>query len=109
MAASTDVNPGGSSSEDERTTKSGPANPQGSNHLDAPTPPGGPLRSDAPSGSATPGGPGSPVQPGQPEEPERPMRTIEEPVGRRGEHSATTPQEDNAESSQGEPSDDSGH
>ena len=103
MAAS-DVNPGGASSEESATTKPGPANPQGSSDLDAPTPPGGPLRSDAPSGPTAPGGPGTPVQPGDPKEAEKPMRPVDEPVG------ADRPetQDVNAETSQGEPSDDSG-
>ena len=43
--------------ENNETTKPGPANPQGSSDLDAPTPPGGPMRSDAPSGGNAPGGP----------------------------------------------------
>lgn len=106
MAASRDVNQDGPTSEGDRTTKPGPANPQGSDRLDAPTPPGGPLRSDAPSGPVAPGGPGTPARSG---EPEKPMRTVEEPVGPRNGEGATTPQEHNAESSQGEPSDDSGH
>lgn len=105
MAAS-DVNPGGKPSEDE-TTKPGPANPQGSSDLDAPTPPGGPLRNDAAAGSVAPGGPGTAVQPGEPEQPDRPMRKIEEPVGAPGTDGG--PHEDaNAQTSQGQPSDDSG-
>ncbi len=103
MAAS-DVNPGGASSEESATTKPGPANPQGSSDLDAPTPPGGPLRSDAPAGSTAPGGPGTPVQPGDPKEAEKPMRPVDEPVG--ADRSST--EDVNAQTSQGEPSDDSG-
>jgi hypothetical protein len=109
MAASADVNPGARETEDQGTTKPGPANPQGSSDLDAPTPPGGPLRSDAPAGPVTPGGPGTPAQPGEPQEAERPTRTVEEPVGPSGSQTSSTAQEQNAESSQGEPSDDSGH
>ncbi len=104
MAAS-DENRGGSPSQDE-TTKPGPANPQGSSDLDAPTPPGGPLRNDAPAGSVAPGGPGTPVQPGEPREQERPMREVDEPVGDAGRTTSTA--DPNAQTSQGEPSDDSG-
>jgi hypothetical protein len=104
MAAS-DVNPGGASSEENATTKPGPANPQASSDLDAPTPPGGPLRNDAPAGQTAPGGPGTPVQPGEPEEAERPMRPVEEPVGTDRPAAA---EDENAQTSQGEPSDDSG-
>ncbi|HEX6248751.1 MAG TPA: hypothetical protein VFZ64_12850 [Nocardioidaceae bacterium] len=104
MAAS-DANHGGTPSPDE-TTKPGPANPQESGDLDAPTPPGGPLRSDAPAGPVAPGGPGTPVQPGEPRETERPMRPVEEPVGDVGH--ATTTEDVNAQTSQGQPSDDSG-
>lgn len=109
MAASTNVSTGGTQSgNDEHTTKPGPANPQGSADLDAPTPPGGPLRSDAPSASVAPGGPGTPVQPGRAEPSEKPMRRVEEPRGPRDEDAQVTPQEENADSSQGEPSDNSG-
>lgn len=104
MAAS-DAKPGGTPSPDE-TTKPGPANPQGSGGLDAPTPPGGPLRSDSADGSVAPGGPGTPVQPGEPEEQKKAMRPVEEPVGDAGH--ATTTDDVNAQTSQGEPSDDSG-
>ena len=41
-----------STNENDATTKQGPANPQGSEDLDAPTPPGGPQRSDAPGQNA---------------------------------------------------------
>ncbi len=105
MAAS-DENRGGTPSQDE-TTKTGPANPQGSSHLDAPTPPGGPLRSDAPAGSVAPGGPGTPAQPGEPEGQEGPMRRVDEPVGDRGDRAASA-DDPTAHTSQGEPSDDSG-
>ncbi|HSJ19520.1 MAG TPA: hypothetical protein VK964_03005 [Nocardioidaceae bacterium] len=108
MAASADVNPGARETEEQGTTKPGPANPQGSSDLDAPTPPGGPLRSDAPTGSVAPGGPGTPTQPGQPQEVEPPTRRVEEPVGSAGQEASRTPQDQNAETSQGEPSDDSG-
>ncbi|MFZ5847604.1 hypothetical protein [Nocardioides pakistanensis] len=106
MAAS-ETNHGGTPAEDE-TTKPGPANPQASSSLDAPTPPGGPLRSDAPSGPVAPGGPGTPAQPGEPQEPERPMREVEEPVGA---HPPAEPRDegDHARGPQAEPSDDSGH
>lgn len=107
MAASADVNQGGTPRGEEPATKPGPANPQGSSDLDAPTPPGGPLRNDAPAGSVTPGGPGTPAQPGEPQEAERPTREVEEPVGGPTVHE--TPTDDvNAQTSQGEPSDDSG-
>jgi hypothetical protein len=36
------------------------------------------------------------------------MRTVEEPVGPSGQEASSTLQEQNAETSQGEPSDDSG-
>jgi hypothetical protein len=106
MAASTDVNPGGTPHGEEETTKAGPANPQGSSSLDAPTPPGGPLRSDAP-GATTPAGPGTPAQPGEPQEPRRPTREVQEPIG--GSRDDTGAIDENAQTSQGEPSDDSGH
>ena len=96
--------------ESNATTKPGPANPQGSRDLDAPTPPGGPMRSDAPAGGAAPGGPGTPVQPGEPHESSTPERTIDEPVGPPDNGGADAGRPDpNAESSQGEPSDDAGH
>lgn len=102
--------------EDHEPTKPGPANPQqpddqGASGLDAPTPPGGPMRSDAPSGAVTPGGPGTPAQPGEPHEQQHPERPVSEPH----EAASSRPSgsggisDANAESSQGEPSDDSGH
>jgi hypothetical protein len=108
MAASADVNPGAGDTEDQGTTKPGPANPQGSNDLDAPTPPGGPLRSDTPDGAVAPGGPGTPAQPGKLQEVERPTRPVDEPVGPTDREVSQSTQEQNAETSQGEPSDDSG-
>lgn len=105
MAAS-EVDPGGSQS-DHDPTKPGPANPQDSDDLDSPTPPGGPLRSDAPAGPVSPGGPGTPVQPGAPEEVDRPRRPVGEPLGDAAGRAATT-KDVNAETSQAEPSDDSG-
>lgn len=93
--------------ENNETTKPGPANPQGSGDLDAPTPPGGPMRSDAPSGPVAPGGPGTPTQPGEPHEVEQPERPVVEPsLEPDGPKEIPDP---NAETSQGEPSDDSGH
>lgn len=106
MAASKE-NGSGSASEDNETTKCGPANPQGSGDLDLPSPPGGPLRSDAPSGAVTPGGPGTPNQPGEPQEVRRADRPVSEPQPSDEEATLLT-DEDNAQSSQREPSDDSG-
>lgn len=97
----------GSASEDNATTKPGPANPQGSADLDAPSPPGGPMRSDAPSGSVAPGGPGTPQQPGEPQEVKRPERPVEEPHYA-DDQVPLLEGADNAQSSQQEPSDDSG-
>lgn len=92
--------------ESNETTKSGPANPQGSADLDAPTPPGGPMRSDAPSGPVAPGGPGTPVQPGQPHEPAQPERPVVEPSG--DPDGPKEIEDPTAQTAQGEPSDDSG-
>lgn len=106
MAAS-EKTPEGAASEGASTTKPGPANPYGSD-LDVPSPPGGPLRSDEPAGDVPPGGPGTPAMPGDPKEVDRPTRPVVEP----GSSVETPPEvllgEDNAQSSQGEPSDDSG-
>jgi len=99
----------GTESENNDATKPGPANHQGSSHLDAPTPPGGPLRSDAPSGPVTPGGPDTPTQPGRPEEQdEKPMRKVEEPIGDKAEPATLPTGDDIPETSQDQPSDDSG-
>ena len=92
--------------ENNETTKPGPANPQGSADLDAPTPPGGPMRSDAPSGGNAPGGPATPAQPGEAHEQQRPMRDVEEPRG--PERSSAVPSSE-AEQAQSEPSDNSGN
>ena len=105
MAAS-ETTPGGTTPEDAGRTKPGPANPQASD-LDTPSPPGGPLRSDEPAGPVPPGGPGTPAMPGEPKEVERPTRPVAEP------HDTSAAREvlmgdDNAQTSQGEPSDDSG-
>lgn len=91
--------------ENNETTKPGPANPQGSGDLDAPTPPGGPMRSDAAAGSQAPGGPGTSPQPGEPHEQVEPMRDVHEPRG--PEHSSTDSRSE-AEDAQSEPSDNSG-
>lgn len=98
MAASKPDHAGG-----EETTKQGPPNPQGSAQ-DAPSPPGGPLRSDAPSGSTTPGGPGTQGQPGRPRSDTGSMRPVEEPVGPAAKE-ATVP-EDPEKLSRNQPSDD---
>jgi hypothetical protein len=98
----------GTQSENNDATKPGPANHQGSSRLDAPTPPGGPLRSDAPSGSVTPGGPDTPAQPGEPEKDEKPMRPVKEPIGSQAEPATLPTGDDVPESSQDQPSDDSG-
>lgn len=110
----------------DENTKSGPANHQGSD-LDAPTPPGGPLRQDAPDGSVAPGGPGTPAQPGQPKkvdepegsttfaaepEPEPQVQPSSSPDGPTAVPAPATPtgepgpddQVANAQTSQGEPS-----
>lgn len=76
--------------------------------LDMPSPPGGPLRSDAPDGPVPPGGPGTPAMPGEPKEVQRPDRPVEEPGATEGPSPVLTG-EDNVQTSQGEPSDDSGH
>ena len=108
----------------DENTKSGPANHQGSD-LDAPTPPGGPLRQDAPDGSVAPGGPGTPAQPGKPKkvdepegsttpaaEPEPQVQPSSSPDGPTAVPTPATPtgepgpddQVANAQTSQGEPS-----
>lgn len=93
--------------ESNETTKPGPANPRGSGDLDAPTPPGGPLRSDSASGPVAPGGPGTPVQPGEPHDTPRPEHPVVEPSG---EPDGPKEIEDpSVQTFQGEPSDDSGH
>ena len=106
MAASEET-AGGNASEGNETTKPGPPNPQGSGDLDAPSPPGGPLRSDAPSGVVPPGGPGTPAQPGEPREVRRPEHPVPEP-GTAADPTEALGGEDDAESSQSEPSDNSG-
>ncbi len=106
MAAS-DETAGGNASEDNETTKPGPPNPQGSSGADAPSPPGGPLRSDAPSGAVPPGGPGTPAQPGEPKEVERPTHPVAEPRSSEDPSTSLT-DEEYAQSSQLEPSDDAG-
>lgn len=91
--------------------KRGPANPQGEDGLEAPTPPGGPQRQDAASGSTTPGGP----TPGPGAGESKPVAeggdspTIE--PGHEGREPATAPGDltgertaENAETSEGEPS-----
>jgi hypothetical protein len=99
----------GNESENNDATKPGPANHQAADGLDAPTPPGGPLRSDAPSGSVTPGGPDTPEQPGRPEQQDdTPMRRIEEPIGSKAEPGTLPTGDGVPESSQDQPSDDSG-
>jgi hypothetical protein len=97
----------GNTAENNDATKPGPAN-HDAGSLDAPTPPGGPLRSDAPSGSVTPGGPDTPVQPGAPEESDKPMRKVEEPVGSEAEPATLPTGNDDPATSQDQPSDDSG-
>lgn len=91
----------------EAGTKQGPANPQGTDQ-DAPSPPGGPLRSDRPSGSVAPGEPGGPGRSGGPAGPPQPeggsMRHVEEPVGPPAKE-ATVP-EDPEKLSRNQPSDD---
>lgn len=106
MGASNNKAADGSTSEDDKTTKPGPPNPQGSSDLDMPSPPGGPLRSDAPSGPVPPGGPGTPAQPGEPQKVRRAERPVEEP-GASEEEAEVLTGADNAQSSQLEPSDDS--
>ena len=64
---------------DDTPTKPGPANPHGTGDLDAPTPPGSSMRSDAPAGTVAPGGPGTPNQPEDPEPVERPSEPVVEP------------------------------
>lgn len=53
------------SKDDPAETTTGPANPQGSADMDAPTPPGGPNRTDAAAGPFAPGRPGGADQSGQ--------------------------------------------
>lgn len=65
------------------------------------------MRTDAPSGAAVPGGPATPGQPGEPQQPRKPTREVQEPVG--GTPDDSTAIDQNAQTSQGEPSDDSGH
>jgi hypothetical protein len=107
MAASEHETAEGASSEGSRPTKPGPPNPQGSGDVDVPSPPGGPLRSDTPSGTVPPGGPGTPGMPGEPHEVKRAERPVHEP-GTSEEATEVLMGEDNAQSSQREPSDDSG-
>ncbi len=106
MAASEET-PEGTGSEDAGTTKSGPPNPQRSD-IDAPSPPGGPLRSDEPAATVFPGGPGTPAMPGEPKEVDRPTRPVVEPGDAVDPPREVLMGEDNAQTSQGEPSDDSG-
>lgn len=94
--------------DDTGTTKPGPPNPQASGDIDVPSPPGGPLRSDAAAGTVTPGGPGTPAQPGEPKEVERPTRPVVEPGSSTETPPAVLTDEGNAQTSQREPSDDSG-
>ena len=49
---------------DEKSTPQGPVDPHGQGGIDAPAPPGGPQRTDSPSGSHTPGEPGRDPGPG---------------------------------------------
>ena len=107
MAASASETAEGATSEGSRTTKQGPSNPPGSSDGALPSPPGSPLRSDAPSGPVPPGGPGTPAQPGEPQEVKRHQRPIDEP-GADDEPPPVLTGEDNAQSSQLEPSDNSG-
>ncbi|HEX5772034.1 MAG TPA: hypothetical protein VFY11_13815 [Nocardioidaceae bacterium] len=107
MAASEKI-PGGTRSEGAEPTKQGPPNPESSRDIDMPSPPGGPLRSDAPSGPVPPGGPGTPNMPGEPKEVERPTRSVVEPGSTTADPSEVLTGEDNAQTSQAEPSDDSG-
>lgn len=96
---------------------------------DTPTPPGNPMRQDTPDGDTQPGGPGSPAQSGTPRQVDDPEtstspgqpstephvlpsstpdgpQTIPAPGNPAGD--PVPDQEDNAESSEGEPSDASG-
>ncbi|HEU4513307.1 MAG TPA: hypothetical protein VFR87_09400 [Nocardioidaceae bacterium] len=107
MAAS-EKTPGGTRSADAETTKQGPPNPEGSSDIDLPSPPGSPMRSDVPAGTVPPGGPGTPNMPGEPKEVERPTRPVVEPGSTTEPPSEVLMGEDNAQSSQAEPSDDSG-
>ncbi len=110
----------------DETTKAGPANPQDTPDLDAPTPPGGPLRTDAPTAPVTPGPSGSAGS----DDPERRSLSDEQEVEAPEEssnagHASVGPEPedrpvagrdapgpdpfDNAASSAGEPSDASGN
>ena len=85
--------------------------------MDAPQPPGGPLRQDVADGPVTPGGPGTPAQPGEPEQVDPPDReptvqpssdpdgpaTIPAPATPEGEPGPDEQVAD-AQTSQGEPS-----
>jgi hypothetical protein len=92
---------------EDKDTPQGPVDPHGQGGIDAPAPPGGPQRTDAPSGQETPGEPardsGEPTQHGS------------EPVGDAPRHEESTQdekrreqQEENAGTSLDEPSDGSG-
>jgi hypothetical protein len=106
MGAS-EQNRGEPTPEDTGTTKSGPANPQASD-AETPSPPGSPLRSDEAEGDVFAGGPGTPAMPGEPEEVDRPTRSVAEPVSATETPAEVLMGEDNAQTSQREPSDDSG-
>jgi hypothetical protein len=94
----------------------GPLNPRGSSGPDAPAAPGGPMRTDAPAGTTTPGGPDDPPQEPEPEVhpsslPDGPQ-TIPAPTTDGERHPRTQTdqaneqlQEENAETSLGQPSD----
>lgn len=109
----------------EETTKAGPANPQATSDLDAPTPPGGPLRTDAPTAPVTPG----PTSSASSDDPERSLSDEQEvdapEESSNAGHASVGPEPedrpvagrdapgpdpfDNAASSAGEPSDASGN
>jgi hypothetical protein len=93
--------------EDIRTTKQGPPNPQASD-VETPSPPGSPLRSDEPAGNVFAAGTGSRTMPGEAEEVEQPMRSVAEPDSTTEPPTEVLMGEDNAQTSQREPSDDSG-
>lgn len=76
--------------------------------MDTPSPPGTPLRSDEPGADVFAGGPGTPAMPGEPQEVERPTRPVAEPDGAIDPPREVLTGEDNAQTSQREPSDDSG-
>jgi hypothetical protein len=106
--------------DDDQQVKGGPANHAAHTDLDAPTPPGGPLRQDQPGADVNPTGPVNPEVPG----PDPDVQPSSTPDGPSTIPSPTTPegepgpdpdpdqehavQAENAETSLDQPSDGSG-